>query len=258
MTPPGLPPQASAAAEGRVLPGAAPQARDLLTESAPAACAVAWTLSDITALVLAGGRGMRMGGVDKGLQPFQGVPLVQQALQRLAAQQAGVLAGVIVNANRNPDTYLALGEAIFGAGQVQVVPDRDTDFSGPLAGFQAGLDVCDSPLMLTVPCDSPLFPLDLAQRLLAALAQTGADLAVAVAPETGRDGQVALRSQPVFCLMRTSLAPSLHDYLQSGGRKVEAWATSVQGVQVSFDAPGDDPRAFANANTLDELRQLES
>ncbi|MDZ7891449.1 MAG: molybdenum cofactor guanylyltransferase MobA [Rhodoferax sp.] len=246
MTPSGLPLQASAAAGGRVLSGAA-----------PVAAAAALTLSDITGLVLAGGRGMRMGGIDKGLQPLNGVPLVQLAMQRLAGQHAGVLAGVVVNANRNIDTYLALGETTFGAGRVQVVADRETDFSGPLAGFQAGLDVCSTPLMLTVPCDSPFFPLDLAHRLLVALLHTGADLAVAVAPEKGRDGLVALRSQPVFCLMRTTLAPRLHDYLLSGGRKVDAWAASVQRVQVAFNAPGDDPRAFTNTNTLDELRQLE-
>ncbi len=232
------------------------------TESAPVDHAPAWTLSDITALVLAGGRGMRMGGVDKGLQPLHGVPMAQHALQRLATQQGGAyigpLAGAIVNANRNPEVYLAMGEATFGSGRVQVVPDRDAEFAGPLAGFQAGLDVCTTALMLTVPCDSPLIPLDLAQRLLAALLQADADMAVVMAPEAGRDGQMALRSQPVFCLMRTAVAPGLHAFLAGGGRKVDAWTAGLRLVQVPFDAPGDDPRAFANANTLDEVRQRES
>jgi molybdopterin-guanine dinucleotide biosynthesis protein A len=220
--------------------------------------ASALALSDITALVLAGGRGMRMGGVDKGLQPLNGVPMAQHALQRLANQQWGMLAGAIVNANRNPEVYLAMGETTFGAGRVQVVSDRDAEFAGPLAGFQAGLDVCNTPLMLTVPCDSPLFPLDLAQRLLAALLQADADMAVVMAPEAGRDGSMTLRSQPVFCLMHTGLASGLHAFLATGGRKVDAWTAGLKLVQVPFDAPGDDPRAFANANTLDELRQLES
>jgi molybdopterin-guanine dinucleotide biosynthesis protein A len=118
--------------------------------------------------------------------------------------------------------------------------------------------VCPTPLMLTVPCDSPLFPLDLAQRLLVALVQSGADMAVVMAPEAGRDGLLALRSQPVFCLMHTAAAASLHTFLADGGRKVEAWSAGLLRVQVPFDAPGDDPHAFANANTLDELRQLES
>jgi molybdopterin-guanine dinucleotide biosynthesis protein A len=228
-----------------------------------------WGLSDITALVLAGGRGVRMGGVDKGLQPFLGQPLVQHALLRLAQQAGGAgetsaagdaprLAGVILNANRNPDAYRALGATAFRAGLVQVVPDRDNAFSGPLAGFQAGLDACASPLMLTVPCDSPLFPLDMAHRLLQALQRDEADMAVVLAPEACSDGSLALRSQPVFCLMRASVAQGLDAFLADGGRKVDAWTAGLRRVDVSFSGPGDDPRAFANANTLDELQQLES
>jgi molybdopterin-guanine dinucleotide biosynthesis protein A len=217
----------------------------------------AWTLSDITALVLAGGRGMRMGGVDKGLQAFNGHAMAQHAMQRLGAQQGGHLHGIIINANRHPEQYQALALAAFNAEQVAVVPDRDTEYAGPLAGFQAGLDVCNSALMLTVPCDSPLFPLDLAVRLLAALTQADADMAVVQAPEAGRDGTVSLRSQPVFCLMRSAVADSLHAFMAAGGRKVDAWTAQLRLVQVAFDLPTDDPRAFANANTLDELRQLE-
>ena len=217
-----------------------------------------WTLADITALVLAGGRGMRMGGVDKGLQPFNGRALAHHALQRLAAQQGGLLHGAIINANRNPEQYQAFGQAAFGARRAMVVPDRDSEYAGPLAGFQAGLDVCCSALMLTVPCDSPLFPLDLATRLLAALVGAEADMAMVLAPEAGRDGTIGLRSQPVFCLMRATVADSLHAFIAAGGRKVDAWTAQLRLVPVPFDAPTDDPRAFANANTLDELRQLEN
>ncbi len=217
-----------------------------------------WTLADITALVLAGGRGLRMGGVDKGLQPFNGQAMAHHALQRLAAQHGGPLHGVIINANRHAEQYAALGLGSFAGGQVMVVPDRDTEYAGPLAGFQAGLDVCRTALMLTVPCDSPLFPLDLAARLLAALIDGDADMAVVMAPEAGRDGTVSLRSQPVLCLMRATVAESLHAFVEAGGRKVDAWTARLRLVQVPFDAPGDDRRAFANANTLDELRQLET
>jgi molybdopterin-guanine dinucleotide biosynthesis protein A len=194
----------------------------------------AWTLSDITALVLAGGRGMRMGGVDKGLQAFNGHAMAQHAMQRLGAQQGGHLHGIIINANRHPEQYQALALAAFNAEQVAVVPDRDTEYAGPLAGFQAGLDVCNS-----------------------ALTQADADMAVVQAPEAGRDGTVSLRSQPVFCLMRSAVADSLHAFMAAGGRKVDAWTAQLRLVQVAFDLPTDDPRAFANANTLDELRQLE-
>ena len=217
-----------------------------------------FTLSDTTALVLAGGRGLRMGGVDKGLQPFRGQPMAQHALSRLAAQQGGPLHGVLVNANRNDQDYLALGEAAWGVGQVRVFADRVQDFSGPLAGFQAGLDLCTSALLLTVPCDSPLFPLDLAQRLLDALNTAQADIAVVQAPEAGRDGQLSLRSQPVFCLMKASLLESLTQFLEGGGRKVDAWTAQHRVVQVPFNLAIDNPHAFANANTLDELRLLEN
>ena len=218
----------------------------------------AYVLGDITALVLAGGRGLRMGGVDKGLQPFRGQPMAQHALARLAAQSGGPLHSVLVNANRNAENYLALGEAAWGADRVRVFADRVQDFSGPLAGFQAGLDLCTSPLLLTVPCDSPLFPLDLAQRLLDALNNAHADIAVVQAPEVGRDSELSLRSQPVFCLMKASLLGSLTQFLDGGGRKVDAWTAQHRVVQVPFNLAGDDPHAFANANTLDELRLLEA
>jgi molybdenum cofactor guanylyltransferase len=227
------------------------------TQLASSTAVPLWTVADITALVLAGGRGVRMGGVDKGLQPLNGVPMAQHALRRMANQQGGALAGAIVNANRNPDVYRTLGEEAFGARRVKVVPDRDTEFPGPLAGFQVGLDVCATPLMLTVPCDSPFFPLDLAQRLLQALLSADAEVAVVQAPAGGHNGCTSLRSQPVFCLMRTAVAPSLHAFLAGGGRKVDTWIAGLRHVQVPFDAPGDDPRAFANANTLAELHQLE-
>lgn len=211
----------------------------------------------ITALVLAGGRGLRMGGADKGLQPFRGQPLVQHALQRLAAQQGGALHATVINANRNAEQYRALGEAVFGAGCVEVVPDGNAEFAGPLAGFQAGMAACRSPLMLSVPCDSPLFPLDLAARLHAALVHAHADLAVAQALEVGRNGVPTLRAQPVFCLMRVALGSSLQTFLAQGGRKVGDWMAPLHRVQVPFDSPRDDVHAFANVNTLEELHRLE-
>ena len=215
-------------------------------------------MRDITALVLAGGRGARMGGVDKGLQPFRGQPLVQHALKRLAAQADGPLHGVLVNANRNPELYLAQAEACFGAGKALVFADRVQDFSGPLAGFEAGLALCHSRLLLTVPCDSPLFPLDLAARLLGALLAADADVAVVDAPEAGPDGRLELRSQPVFCLMKAGLHGSLAGFLASGRRKIDAWTAQHRVVRVPFDTALDNPHAFANANTLDELRSLEN
>lgn len=190
-----------------------------------------------------------MGGVDKGLQLFRGKTLVAHAMQRLAAQKAYAPSAVLINANRNAEQYADMGAT--------VVADSLQDFQGPLAGFLAALDACSTPLLLTVPCDSPLFPLDLTARMVNALEQANAQIAVAVAPEQDEKGATALRSQPVFCLMRANVRESLQQFLQSGGRKIDAW-TSAQGqVLVPFNAPGDDPQAFANVNTLEELQRLE-
>ncbi|MEN9905253.1 MAG: molybdenum cofactor guanylyltransferase [Pseudomonadota bacterium] len=200
----------------------------------------------VDALVLAGGRATRMGGVDKGLQPLNGHPLVHHAIVRLQRQQGERLRGLMINANRNLETYRALG--------LPVWPDALSDFPGPLAGFLAGLDHGQSPWLLTVPCDTPRFPLDLLARLAQAAEHEGADLALPL----GRDDDGRLRRQPVFCLMKRELRESLHDYLLRGGRKIDDWIASQRHVAVAFDLPGDDPQAFYNANTLAELQALET
>lgn len=199
----------------------------------------------ITGLVLAGGRGTRMGGSDKGLQNFRGLPLALQTMMRLQLQSLP-LQEVMINANRNLAAYESLG--------VPVWPDSIEGFAGPLAGFMTGLERCETPLLLTVPCDSPLFPLDLAERLWQAMRAQGADLAMAAAPE--EDG--AVRPQPVFCLLKMELLESLVKFTQGGGRKIDAWTAQHRCALVAFDAAGDSPHAFANANTLAELQQLES
>ena len=196
---------------------------------------------DITGLILAGGRGSRMGGVDKGLQNYQGLPLALHALMRLQPQ----VGSVMVNANRNLGAYESFG--------VPVWPDADSDFPGPLAGFLAGLERCETPYLVTVPCDSPRFPLDLARRLAQAFESPDTEIAMAAARED--DGQ--WRSQPVFCLMKVDLLESLADFTRGGGRKIDHWTGQHRTVVVPFDRPSDDPLAFANANTLDELHALE-
>ncbi len=206
------------------------------------------TANNITALILAGGRGSRMGGVDKGLQNFKGLPLALHTLTRL--QISGGVGEIMINANRNLAAYESFG--------VPVWPDVLADYAGPLAGFLTGLERCETPYLLTVPCDTPLLPLDLAQRLAAALEAEDADIAMAAAPEAGQDGQMQVRTQPVFCLLRTELLESLVRFTQGGGRKIDAWTALHPTAVVAFDAPGDDPQAFFNANTLAELQQLEN
>ena len=199
----------------------------------------------ITGLILAGGRGSRMGGIDKGLQNFRGLPLALQTLMRLQLQSLP-LQEVLINANRNLSAYESLG--------VPVWPDSIDGFAGPLAGFLTGLERCETPLLLTVPCDTPMFPLDLVERLYTAMAEQNADIAMAAAPEA--DGVV--RPQPVFCLLKIDLLESLVKFTQGGGRKIDAWTGQHRCAIVPFDRPGDSPQAFANANTLAELQQLEA
>ena len=199
----------------------------------------------ITGLILAGGRGSRMGGIDKGLQNFRGLPLALQTLMRLQVQSQP-LQEVLINANRNLSAYESLG--------VPVWPDSIDGFAGPLAGFLTGLERCETPLLLTVPCDTPLFPLDLVERLVQAMDTQDADMAMAAAPED--DG--AVRPQPVFCLLKIDLLESLVKFTQGGGRKIDAWTSQHRCAIVPFDLPGDSPQAFANANTLAELQQLEA
>jgi molybdopterin-guanine dinucleotide biosynthesis protein A len=190
--------------------------------------------SDITGLILAGGRGSRMGGVDKGLQAFQGVPLAQHAITRLAPQ-VGLVA---VNANRNHELYRALGVAVYG--------DEVPDFAGPLAGMLAGLTHCKTPYLVTVPCDTPYFPHDLVARLSSGLTESG--IVTAYTREADQ-----LSPQPVFCLMKTTLKDNLRAFITGGQRKTGLWARELDGARVVFD----DAAAFANFNTLGELTEAE-
>lgn len=191
---------------------------------------------DITGLILAGGRGSRMGGVDKGLQNHHGVALALHALLRLGPQ----VGQLMINANRNLGAYESFG--------VPVWPDAVGEFAGPLAGFLAGLERCETPLLLTVPCDTPNFPDDLAARMAAALDAGQAELAYAVTMEGGRE-----QAHPVFCLMKSELCESLVAFLHGGGRKIDTWFAQHRAVAVRFN----DASAFFNANTPAELAQLQ-
>jgi molybdopterin-guanine dinucleotide biosynthesis protein A len=191
----------------------------------------------ITGLVLAGGPGARMGGVDQGLQNHLGTPLALHALLRLGPQ----VGEVMINANRNLGAYESMG--------VPVWPDTLPDYAGPLAGFLTGLERCETPFMVTVPCDSPRFPLDLVERLADGLESQQAEIALAAT----REGD-ATRVHPVFCLMTTSLLESLVRFTQGGQRKIDRWTAQHRCVEVVFD----DAAAFANANTAGELQRLQA
>src|SRR6476661_1595826 len=188
----------------------------------------------ITGVVLAGGLGRRMGGVDKGLQVLRGKPMVQWVIERFAPQVDELL----VNANQNLERYASFGH--------RVVPDQIGGYAGPLAGLHRALTEARHELVATVPCDSPFLPQDLVSRLRADLNARGAELAVA------RTGD---QPHPVFCLCHKRVLPGLTAFLESGGRKIDTWYAALQVVEVSFD---DNPDGFSNINTANELAGFEA
>jgi molybdopterin-guanine dinucleotide biosynthesis protein A len=185
-------------------------------------------------VVLAGGQGRRMGGVDKGLKPLRGKPMVAWVLERFAPQVDEIL----INANQNQERYAALGH--------RVIPDAIQGYAGPLAGLHRALTEAQHELIATAPCDSPFLPLDLVARLNAALEREQAEIAVA------RTGE---QPHPVFCLCRKRVLPGLTEFLAAGGRKIDAWYAKLSVVEVPFD---DQATAFSNINTEDELRAFEA
>jgi molybdopterin-guanine dinucleotide biosynthesis protein A len=188
----------------------------------------------ITGVILAGGLGRRMGGIDKGLQQLRGQPMVHWVVERLAPQVDELL----INANQNGERYAAFGH--------RVVPDQIPDFAGPLAGLHAALSAAAHPLVATAPCDSPFLPADLVLRLHAALTAAAADLAVA---------RTFDQAHPVFCLCRRDVLPHLTEFLAAGGRKIDRWYSTLKIVEVAFD---DEAEAFENINTRDDLSRIEA
>ena len=191
-------------------------------------------MEKITGVVLAGGRGRRMGGVDKGLTLLQGRPFIEWVLDRFGPQVSEVL----INANRNLSEYERYG--------YRIIPDEIGGFAGPLAGLHRGLTEARHNLVATVPCDPPFLPADLVARLYAGLAAAKSQLAVA---------KTFAQSHPVFCLCRREVLPHLNEFLVSGGRKIDAWYATLEIAEVAFD---DQEEAFSNINTLQELDGIEA
>jgi molybdopterin-guanine dinucleotide biosynthesis protein A len=187
----------------------------------------------ITGLILAGGRGQRLGGVDKGLLPLHGRPLVAHVLARLKPQ----VGAVVISANRHRERYTEMG--------CPVVSDALPDYPGPLAGIAAGLRVAVTPYLAVVPCDAPRLPLDLVERLYRALAGAQAEIAIA------HDGR---HVQPVFALIARTLLPDLLAYLEEGGRGVERWCQRKRLAIADF---ADEPEGFVNVNEPEEYARLE-
>lgn len=181
----------------------------------------------ITGVVLAGGQGRRMGGVDKGLVELSGRSLVSHVLSVMAPQ----VGPVMINANRHHDVYAALG--------YPVVADIITGSAGPLAGFHAALKAASTPLVLMVPCDTPALPDALVASLLASLEGHGVDIVFACDQE---------RAHPAIVLLKRHLVDDLEKYLVDGGRKIDQWYARHPHASCQFD----DERAFININTLND------
>ena len=181
----------------------------------------------VAGVVLAGGQGRRMGGVDKGLIEYRGRPLIEWALAALTPQ----VDELVVSANRNLETYAAYGH--------RVLPDALPDFPGPLAGVLAALEAVKSEWLLVAPCDTPQLPADLARRLLTAAQQAGVPLAVA-ADET--------RVHHSCFIVRTDQRDNLAAYLARGERAVRHWQAGLASTTVRFEAA-----CFANFNSPQDL-----
>ncbi|MEM7194979.1 MAG: molybdenum cofactor guanylyltransferase MobA [Pseudomonadota bacterium] len=188
--------------------------------------------SSVTAVLLAGGRGSRLGGQDKGLLLFKGQPLFFHLLEKLSSQADEA----IINANRHQDTYAESGKTVFS--------DDLEDFQGPLAGILTALTRIHTNWLITLPCDGPYLPDDYVQRMLQSALKSGTRIAVA------RDSS---RQQPVYLLLHRSLIDSLRSYLAEGQRKIDRWYSGLDAVEVDFS---DCPNMFANANTMDDLDTL--
>lgn len=193
------------------------------------------TKQQVTAVILTGGRGRRMGGQDKGLIMFAGQPLVKHILAIITQQ----VAAVMINANRNEETYATYGH--------KVVSDELNGFQGPLAGFSVALQAATTPFIAVLPCDGPNIPDNLVERLMNILIDEDADIAVA------HDGE---RMQPVYALIKTTLQSDLLQFLSTGERKIDRWYAQHKTALADFS---DMPTIFDNINTPeqhDHLQQL--
>ena len=186
--------------------------------------------TEITGLVLAGGRGSRMGGIDKGLVTFGGRALIERVIERIGPQ----VGSLMISANRSLDTYRAYGFPVLLDAADGLEP-----FPGPLAGLLAGLRAAKTPWLAAVPCDAPFLPLDLVGRLVASLGSSRAAMVC-----------VGDHAEPLFCLLHVELAADLAAALANGERGAASWLRGI-GAAPAVYLLAD---SFANLNTLQELR----
>jgi len=195
------------------------------------------TKQNITALILAGGKGRRLGGQDKGLVHYQGRPLIEYVIERIQPQVENIL----INANRNQETYANYG--------FPVIHDELSDYQGPLAGFATAMKVANSSHIITMPCDGPLLPKDLVDRMLAEL-HNSTDLKETLV--VAHDGE---RLQPVYALIPIRLIDSLERFLEEGNRKIDLWYSKHHMKIADFS---NNPSVFDNINTEEQRINMEA
>jgi len=186
---------------------------------------------NITAVILAGGEGSRLGGLDKGLVELKKVPLVKHLIERIQPQ----VSEIIISANRNLKNYSDYGFAVY--------KDDIEGYAGPLAGILKALQHCENEWLQIVPADSPFIPHDLVQRL----------------SENSKNNKIIIPHDgkflhPTFALIHKSLTTSLDNFIQQGERKARVWMQQQTHSIVDFSDQAD---AFININTEDELKHAE-
>ncbi len=194
----------------------------------------------ITTVILAGGKARRMGGQDKGLLQLAGSPLIEYVIKQIEPQ----VSNIIINANRHLKHYRLFN--------YPVIPDAIGDYGGPLVGIFSAMQICTTPWLLCVPCDSPFIPIDLVERFKKVLSTSNED------PDTpsvniviAHDGE---RLQPVFALLNCQLIDSLQDYLSQGKARIDTWYNEHHCVTVDFS---DNTEIFINLNTPSDLQDAE-
>jgi molybdopterin-guanine dinucleotide biosynthesis protein A len=188
--------------------------------------------NDVTVVILAGGKGRRMGGKDKGLIAFKNDSLIKHIIDAISQQTNTIL----INANRNIEKYAEYG--------YPVIEDSLSDFQGPLAGFMAAMSVAETDYILTLPCDGPIIVENYVEEMISRLNRTGSEIVVA------SDGQ---RMQPVYALIPVKLQSSLQKFLGDGERKIDKW---YQQHQTSLAEFNDESGVFTNMNTPEDIKKF--
>jgi len=198
-------------------------------------------LNQITYLILAGGRGQRMQGADKGLLLWQGKPMIEHIIQHINAPAEKI----IISANRNIETYQQYTNMVINDGFAQTLAFEKTQekaFLGPLAGILSAMHSCTTPYILCLPCDSPTPPDDLLNQLWACLQTQQKNAALC------HDGN---RLQPLFALLSCEYRPLLQDFLQQGRHKVQDFFKLIEPAICDFSA---QQNRFHNINRPDDMR----